>query len=65
MALASYLARVLYHGARTFVIDARRYSELRFEERHVFWKKVQTAAFIALAPVFLALGLAWRLARRA
>jgi hypothetical protein len=64
MALAFYLARVLCHGIRTFIIDARRYPELRFEERHVFWKKVQTAAFIALAPAFLVLGLAWRLTRR-
>jgi len=62
VAYASYLAGVVYHGLRTFTTDARRYGELSFDERHIFWKKVQTAAFLALMPLFLALGLAWRLA---
>ncbi len=61
VAYASYLAGVVYHGLRTFARDARRYTELTFDERHLFWKKVQTAAFLALMPPFLALGAVSRL----
>lgn len=64
MAFVFYFARVAYHGLRTFIIDARRYGELGFDERHLFWKKVQTTAFIALMPAFIVLGAAGRLARR-
>ena len=62
VAYVSYLAGVVYHGLRTFTTDARRYTELSFDERHIFWKKVQSAAFLALMPLFLALGAASRLA---
>jgi hypothetical protein len=61
VAYASYLVGVVFHGLRTFTTDARRYTELSFDERHIFWKKVQSAAFLALMPLFLALGAVSRL----
>lgn len=65
MAFFFYLARVAVSGVRLWVNDLLRYRELGPDHRHIFWKKAQAAAFLALMPAFLALGAAWRLARLA
>lgn len=56
MVLVVELARVVFHGIEGFVVDARRYGELSFDERHLFWKRAQSAAFVALMPGFLVVG---------
>lgn len=63
MAFFFYLTRVAVGGIRLWANDLRRYGELDHDARHVFWKKVQVAAFLLLMPLFMALGAGWRLAR--
>ncbi|MBU4194441.1 MAG: hypothetical protein KKE79_09230 [Actinobacteria bacterium] len=58
------LAMIVYGGVRRFVADARSYRSLNPDERHMFWKRLQAAALIALLPVFLVLGAASRLLQR-
>jgi hypothetical protein len=60
MARALNIAKMAYGSLRGFLIDARRYRELGFDERHLFWKRVQSWVFLAVMPVFLALGAASR-----
>ncbi len=55
------VAMIVYGGVRGFVADARRYRNLNPGERHMFWKRLQAAAFLALLPVFLVLGALSRL----
>jgi len=53
-------ALIIYAGIRGFVADALEYRDLNPDERHMFWKRLQAAAFLALLPVFLVLGAASR-----
>jgi hypothetical protein len=64
MAPAFHLARVAVRGTARFLADARAYGGLNRDERHLFWKRVQAAAFLALMPVFLAMGVACRAVSR-
>ncbi len=56
MALAVEFTRIMFESLKRLARDALRYDELTYDERHFLWKRVQTALFIALMPVFLALG---------
>jgi len=49
-------AMIIYGGIRRFVADACDYRNLNPDERHMFWKRLQAAAFLALLPVFLVIG---------
>lgn len=60
MARALNVALMIAGNLRGFVTDARRYRELSFDERHLFWKRVQSWVFLALMPVFLVLGVLTR-----
>jgi hypothetical protein len=60
MTRALKLAGMMVESIRDFLTQARAYGELSFDERHLFWKKIQAVAFLVLMPVFLALGAAWR-----
>lgn len=57
------ITMIVYVSIRRFVTDARRYRTLNPDERHMFWKRLQAAVFLALLPVFLLLGAASRLLR--
>jgi len=56
MALAVEFTRIMFESFKRFARDALRYDELTYDERDSLWKRVQIAFFIALMPVFLALG---------
>jgi hypothetical protein len=56
MALAVEFTRIMFESFKRFARDALRYDELTYDERDSLWKRVQVAFFIALMPVFLALG---------
>jgi hypothetical protein len=60
MARALNIVRMLTGWLRGFITDARRYRELSFDERHLFWKGVQSWVFVALMPFFLAMGAVWK-----
>jgi hypothetical protein len=64
MTRALNLAGMMVESIRDFVAQARSYGELSFDERHLFWKKIQAVSFLALMPVFLALGAASRVLGR-
>ncbi|MFH1150989.1 MAG: hypothetical protein V1748_11005 [Actinomycetota bacterium] len=53
--------RTANEGFRRWLADARGYADLDADHRHLFWKKVQVAAFLALMPLFVALGAGSRL----
>ncbi len=63
MARAFNLARMMAFNLREFLDDVRAYRGLSFDERHLFWKRIQAWIFLALMPVFLALGAVCRLFR--
>ena len=56
MALSVEFTRIMFESFKRFARDALHYDELTYDDRHFLWKRVQTAFFIALMPVFLALG---------
>ncbi len=64
MARTVNVARMMTGNLREFLTDARGYRELTFDERHLFWKKVQSWAFLALMPAFLVLGAISRVLER-
>ena len=63
MARALNLARMMVFSLRDFLADARAYRDLTFDQRHLFWKRIQAWVFLAVMPVFLALGAVCRLCR--
>ena len=66
MDLVRHAARTAVEGLKRWLADAAGYSRLDADHRHLFWKRVQAAALLALMPLFIALGIASRvLGRRA
>jgi hypothetical protein len=56
--------RTAFAGFRRWLADASRYGELDADHRHLFWKRVQVAAFLAVMPLFVALGALSRALKR-
>ncbi|MBU1669810.1 MAG: hypothetical protein KKF41_01720 [Actinobacteria bacterium] len=56
MSLVGLVVRRVVGGFRRWLSEARSYGELDDDRRHLFWKKLQVAAFLALMPLFVALG---------
>ena len=63
MARALNFARMIALNLKDFLADARAYRDLSYDERNLFWKRIQAWTFLALMPVFLALGAVGRLCR--
>lgn len=64
IARALNVALMIAGNLRGFVTDARRYRELTYDERHLFWKRVQSWVFLAMMPVFLVPGVFARMLER-
>ena len=63
MARVLNFARMIALNLRDFLADARAYRDLSYDQRNLFWKSIQAWTFLALMPVFLALGAVGRLCR--
>lgn len=61
MPLIRLALRTACEGSRRWLADARGYADLDADHRHLFWKKVQVAAFLALMPLFIVAGVVTRL----